>query len=170
MTFSLRPPEVGRRRGQPVHGDLGHRGRPHAAQAWPLPRACPGCSPFTSPSTRNATSCKPDLYVTSFYFYLFYLLKKILEHLFIYLFYLLDCLQSLQKIVPMEAGDPMSQHFSIKEPESCAFPQFRPIYAKRKTSPFTLVHQYDDQKQLLLAGEVWTPTATCPTARVLKHS
>lgn len=63
---------------------------------------------------------------------------------------------SLQKVVPMEQGDPMSQHFAIKDPDTCAFPQFRAIHSKRKHTPFTLVHQYDDQKQLLLCGEmVW---------------
>ncbi len=56
----------------------------------------------------------------------------------------------------MEQGDPMSQHFAVKEPDTCAFPQFRAIHSKRKHTPFTLVHQYDDQRQLQLCGEVRT--------------
>jgi hypothetical protein len=62
----------------------------------------------------------------------------------------------------MEQGDPMSQHFAIKDPDTCAFPQFRAIHSKRKHTPFTLVHQYDDQKQLLLCGEVRTTRHTSP--------
>ncbi len=48
----------------------------------------------------------------------------------------------------------MSQFFTIKEPEACAFPNFKTIYAYRKLSPFTLGHSYDDDTTFLLHGEV----------------
>jgi hypothetical protein len=54
----------------------------------------------------------------------------------------------------MEAGDHMSQYFNITEPASCSFAAFRPIYLNRKVSPFTIVHDYDDDCQLTLHGEV----------------
>jgi len=65
--------------------------------------------------------------------------------------------RSLQKIIPgLDIGEPMSQHFSIKEPESCSFENFSSILSKRKFTPFALRHQFDDQKQLVLNGEmVW---------------
>jgi hypothetical protein len=64
----------------------------------------------------------------------------------------------LQRIVPLEAGDAMSQFFTIKEPEACAFPNFKTIYSYRKLSPFTLGHAYDDDTTFLLHGEVRNPT------------
>ncbi|ELR15845.1 heme NO binding domain containing protein [Acanthamoeba castellanii str. Neff] len=63
---------------------------------------------------------------------------------------------ALQRIVPLETGDAMSQFFTIKEPEACAFPNFKTIYSHRKLSPFTLGHAYDDDTTFLLHGEmVW---------------
>ncbi|ELR14616.1 GTPaseactivator protein for Ras-like GTPase [Acanthamoeba castellanii str. Neff] len=63
---------------------------------------------------------------------------------------------SLQRIVGMEAGDHMSQYFTITEPPSLSFAAFRPLYLNRKVAPFTIVHDYDDDYQLTLHGEmVW---------------
>jgi hypothetical protein len=62
--------------------------------------------------------------------------------------------QALQRIIPLETGDHMSQFFGIKEPEGLDFSNFKAIYAHRKLSPFTLVHAYDDDTTLLLHGEV----------------
>jgi hypothetical protein len=59
----------------------------------------------------------------------------------------------LQKIIPMEAGEPMSQFFSIKEPERLNF-CFKTIFGHRKISAFTLEHNYDSNTRLLLHGEV----------------
>jgi len=53
----------------------------------------------------------------------------------------------------MEAGEPMSQFFSIKEPERLNF-CFKTIFGHRKISPFTLEHNYDSNTRLLLHGEV----------------
>ena len=73
--------------------------------------------------------------------------------------------QSLQRIVPVEVGDPMSQRFTISEPSSCSFASFRPIYINRKVAPFTVVHDYDKASQLTLHGEVpsWPPPPRQPS-------
>jgi hypothetical protein len=72
-----------------------------------------------------------------------------------------SCYQSLQRIVGMEAGDHMSQYFTITEPPSLSFAAFRPLYLNRKVAPFTIVHDYDDDYQLTLHGEVLLPTPAC---------